>query len=100
MTNDDPVWTIGPWAHVCRGYNDAGNEMWSLGNADDPIQFPVCDYDGMGEPAPWDRALIELAPEMAEAILRSPHIQTYEDECCCVLHDIARTLNTIRERHA
>lgn len=95
------AWTLGPWSHVIRGYFDSGDEIWSLGNEDDPIQFPVADYAAGGEPESWDRDLIALAPEMAEAILTAaagldPDHYCGEDECgWCPLLDMASKLSAL-----
>lgn len=66
QTFPERPWTPGPWRYERMGYDDAGNEIWSLGSESEP----VADHDGMAEPNPSNRALIALAPEMAEAILR------------------------------
>lgn len=85
---EERPWSLGPWAHVTRGYFDSGDEIWSLGNEDDPIQFPVADYAAMGEPEAWDRRLIELAPEMAEAILQWHGC--FDEHCCDEHHSKCR----------
>jgi hypothetical protein len=55
--------TAGPWVIWSPGYDNAGRNMWSLGNAAEPRNHPVADFGSLGEPDLADQAFIIAARE-------------------------------------